>query len=540
MNEHEQTQGLTLRFDPGCNTLFVSLDPAAQQIPLDEASVLDQLATAGWDKLCLIPDALASLLAAASQEAPISDLPLAEAVDAQIRIQLAADAMTASLDLQPARGGAPASEAAVLAALQAQGVQSGILPDAIAAALAAGEASEWVIARGTPAQPGQDGWLESLLPAVRSRVPHVDERGHADYRDLGDIQVVHPGDALMRHHPPVAGLAGMTVLGTPIPPHGVEDVQFAPRLPGTALAAGDPDLLTAALTGQPVQVANGMSVEPVFAVESVTAASGNIHFDGSVVIRGDVQAGMQIKVSGDIEIGGVVEAANLEAGGNIVIKGGAIGDLGHPAPHSLRCGGCFSAGYASQARIHAGDSIYIDDSAIQCELVAINSIRIGNQRHGHLIGGRAQATFSIQAKVFGSPNRVSTRLEIGVNPVMHKQLQTLASARAEKENQLLELSKLLDFARRNPGRLPPDTQEKARLTAASLGAEIEAIRLEQDELGAQIELSRQARVIAEQALHEGVEVTLAGQHYCVNGDHGPVAIGLGDNGLGLLPLTEPG
>lgn len=540
MHENDQPQGLTLRFAPGSNTLFVSLDPAALIAPLEEADVQALLASAGWDKLRLIPDAQADLLSAAARGEPVNELPLAEAVDAQISIQLATDAMTASLNLQPAQGGAPASEAAVLAALQAKGIQAGILPDAIAVALAAGEARELVIARGTPAQPGQDGWLESLLPAIRSRVPHVDEHGHADYRDLGDIQVVHPGDALMRHHPPFAGQAGITVLGTPIPPPGVKDVHFAARLPGTALAPDDPDLLTATLTGQPVQVANGMSVEPVFTVDSVTAASGNIQFDGSVVIRGDVQAGMQIKVSGDIEIDGVVEAANLEAGGNIVIKGGAIGDLGHPSPHTIRCGGCFSAGYASQARIHAGDSIYIDDSAIQCELVAINSIRVGNQRHGHLIGGRAQATFSIQAKVFGSPNRVSTRLEIGVNPVIHKQLQILASARAEKENQLLELSKLLEFGHKNPGRLPPETLEKARLTAASLSGEIEAIRVEQDELAAQIELSRQARVIAEQALHEGVEVTLAGQHYCVNGDHGPVAIGLGDNGLGLLPLTEAG
>jgi hypothetical protein len=51
-----------------------------------------------------------------------------------------------------------------------------------------------------------------------------------------------------------------------------------------------------------------------------------------------------------------------------------------------------------------------------------------------------------------------------------------------------------------------------------------------------IELSQQARVVAERAIHEGVEVLMGKQRYHIVGDHGPCAIGLGEAGLCRLAL----
>lgn len=117
----------------------------------------------------------------------------------------------------------------------------------------------------------------------------------------------------------------------------------------------------------------------------------------------------------------------------------------------------------------------IDDMAMQCELTATNHVQVGNKKRGHIVGGRVQAMLSITAKILGSPSRVATQLEIGVNPEAQKQAQELARNRDGKENRLLELSKLLAFAAANPGRVSPEMIERARATAASLSAEIQSL-----------------------------------------------------------------
>ena len=530
-------KGLSFYFDPEAKALLVTVEPDDQAAPVDEAWLKGHLAEVGYGALRYLPTAAMVVLAKYNSAQPLAAFRLAEAVDASLDITVANDFSSASLFITPAEGGAPVTKEQVVAALAEKGIVEGILVDAINGAIASSEARGVVIARGRLPVNGQDGRLESLLPAVRSRVPKVDASGFTDYRDLGEIFVVHPGEPLMRRHPPTDGVAGATLQGVPIPPKPGKPVLFAARLEGVSFAPDDPDLLQAAIVGQPVEVPGGMMVEPVYTVESVNTASGNVEFDGSVVVRGDVSAGMTIRAKGDIEVGGVVEVATLDAGGSILVKGGVMGSLGRKESgehHVVRCGGSFHANYAQQARIEAADSIFIDDVAMQCELSAINHIRVGDKRRGHIIGGRAQATLSITAKVIGSPNRVITHCEIGVNPAMHKHLLELAKIRDGKETQLLEVSKLLDFASHHPGRVPPPMLEKARHTAAALGADIAALREEQDGINHKIELSQQARVVAQQALYEGVEVHVGNLRYRVSGEHGPCQVGLGPAGLGMV------
>ncbi|WP_306602654.1 DUF342 domain-containing protein [Azonexus sp.] len=539
MEEDQRGRGLSLRLDQESKSLMATVTPDAESSPIDDVWLNEYLTKNGYATLRYEPQALLAVLANYNAGTAL-EIKLAESVDASLNIEISADGVEAYLDIQPAAGGVPVDADSIFALLADNGIGDGILHDAIAAAVAAGAAEGLVIARGLPPEHGLDGRLESLIPDVRSRVPRVDESGHTDYRDLGDIFVVHAGDWLMLRHPPTPGTPGKTLLGEKIDALPGKPAAYASSLPGTAFDPANPDLLVAAITGQPVVVKGGMIVEPVFNVAEVGTASGNIDFDGSVVIKGDINTGMRVKASGDIEVGGVVDMGTLEAGGSIVVKGGVMGSLGRKTSEEchIHCAGSIHAAYAQQARIEAGDSIFIDDTAMQCELSAINHVHVAGKRRGHIIGGRIHATLSITAKVIGSPNRVLTYCEIGVNPLMHKQLLQMSKLRDERETQLLEVSKLLDFARKNPGKLRPEMCEKARTTAASLSAEIAAMREEHDVLTKKIELSQQSRVVAQQLLHEGVEVHMGNQRYRVTGEQGACAVGIGRDGLALLALDE--
>ncbi|MDD5177033.1 MAG: FapA family protein [Sterolibacterium sp.] len=531
--------GLTFRLDPEAKALVATVTPDVAAQPIDEAWLREHLAKLGYGTLSYLPSAVTVLLAKYNTGVACV-LKLADCVDGSFHVAIAANELEAYLHLQPAQGGIPVTLGAVLSALADKGIKDGILTDIVEGAINAGFADGVIVARGRPAIHGSDGRFESLLPEVRSRTPKVDEFGRIDYHDLGEIMVVHSSDRLMLRHPPTEGGDGLSLLGKVVPAKPGKEVMYATNLTGTTFAPDDPNLLQAAISGQPVIVNGGMIVEPIFKVRQVGTASGNIDFDGSVVISDDVNAGMTVRASGDIEIGGVAEMAMLEAGGSIVIKGGAIGNLGPKSGGEchIRCGGCFNAAYVQQARVDAGDSIFIDDVAMQSELSAHNHIHVGIERRGQIIGGSAQAMLSITAKVIGSPNHVRTRLEIGVNPLMHKQLLSLTKDRDTKETQLLEVSKLLDLARKNPGKLPPEMIGKARATADSLSADIAKLREEQDLLTKKIELTQQSRVVVQQTIYEGVEVLMGNQCYRAVGEKGPGAIGLGDSGLELLPLEE--
>lgn len=160
-----------------------------------------------------------------------------------------------------------------------------------------------------------------------------------------------------------------------------------------------------------------MMVELIYMVLKVGLVSGNINFDGNVVIKGDVDVGMMVCVIGDIEIGGVVDLVILEVGGNIVVKGGVIGLLVYVGSgnYYICCGGIFNVMYVQQVIIEVGDSIFIDDMVLQCELLVFNYIIVGYKQCGYIIGGLVWVMLLIIVKVIGLLNQGYICLEIGVN-----------------------------------------------------------------------------------------------------------------------------
>lgn len=496
--------------------------------PLADEDFAALLLSEGYGALRRNGPALATFLDQYNAGRGVEGLPVAQAVDGEAQVSVSPDAMTAFLTLTRPEGGKAVDRAQVERALAHQGVRFGIDQDAIDQALtlvAAGEAIEgFVVARGQSAVPGEDGRFQCLLPDTTARMPQLSQSGRIDYRDLGQIPTVTPGAELMRRVQATRGVAGTTVTGLAIPAKPGKEMLYAPGLSGVQADQADPDLLRASVAGQPVRIANGIMVEPVLKLPEVSLATGNIDFDGTVQIAGDVHTGMRVRAAGDIEVGGTVEAASLEAGGDIRVKGGVIGILGREggsspaAATSVVAKGTVSATYAQQAMIEAGHSVVIEDVAMQCDLVAIQQIVVGVRKRGHLIGGRAQATLGIRARVIGSPAHPTTLLQIGVNPLLQRRLHQLENERHDAEARLDQLAKLLTLHARSPERVPADMAERARRTSLLLTQQLATLDESRSILEADIHLAAEAAVDVEQAVYEGVDILCAGQRHTVTGD----------------------
>lgn len=415
------------------------------------------------------------------------ELAIGERRDAEARLEIAADKMSATIRLAPACGGQTPAAEALRAALAEAGISYGIDGNRIADLAEAG-GGEAIVAQGKPPRHGVDAVFEALVPDMRDRTPRVDAQGTADFRDLGEIPLVAPGDVLMRRLPATAGEAGIDVTGQPVPPNPGKDLPFAAALHGAQLSAEDPDQLLATIRGMPVRLADGVNVEQVLTVENVDLHTGNLTFDGTVHIKGEIQPEMKVTASGDVTVAGVVEGAEIEAGGDVQVGGGIIGKS------RVCAGGTVTARFSEGSHLEAGDTIAIEDSVVQCELQAINQVLVGTKqtRRGRIMGGSVRAAMLVRAPVVGAPTSGVTTVLVGVNPALEAQYQQLLQTIEKRRKEEEELEKVIAFLKKQPERKA--MLEKAKLTWQHALQEWARLLARKDELEKELALVESARV----------------------------------------------
>lgn len=481
--------------------VFLHSLPEEGRAPVDSAALQALLVQEGYGEWMIDEDAIASAANECNNQQNPFARPVAKRCDATIKVHIAPDEMAAELSLTAARGGKAAAMEDVIQALAEAGVVFGIDEEALLRACAAGICSNVLAASGVLPQDGQDTVFEELVAQTADRTPKLDEYGLIDYREQGQIAVVQSGTPLMRRTPPTAGVDGHTVRDHVLAPRPGRDEAFAPQLSGAQVAGDDPNLLRAAITGQPVRVNHGVMVEPILRVAEVNMATGNIHFDGTVQVDGEVAQNMKVQASGDILVGGMVDGGLLEAGGNILVAGGVI------AHASLRAAGSVTARFAQGVHIYAGTVIVLEDMAMECELQSLNQIIIGakSARCGRLMGGTATAMMSIKVPVLGTAKGGLTKLILGCNPALEAKYLALQQ-RIEKEKlteeNLHRLVKQLTAAGDPKGmleRVKASRQNAVRVWGQSL--------LECKELDEQIALAQAAKVEIEVGVDGAVDLS---------------------------------
>jgi uncharacterized protein (DUF342 family) len=446
--------------------------------------------------------------------------------DAEYRVDIAHDKMAATLTVvAPCNGGTEADMAGVAAALSQAGVVFGIDADALPRALA-NPGIPTVVARGEAPRPPVHARLEALIDVTHTRGPRKDEHGRADFRELGILRAVEPGMPLMRRHPPQDGVPGHTVLGAEIGTQRPKDAKFPVRLQGVAPSPDDANLLVAAIAGQPVVHHDGVSVDPVLVMQEVSLSTGNIDFPGTVEVKGDVHSGMKIKAGGDVIIHGTLESAEIESGGEVQIKGGIIGQhvatQGHEGEgkaNSVRihAQGNVRAHHVDNATIVSEQSVFIDESIVQSDVMAMDEVVVGKQgaRKGHIIGGSVRATRAVTAYCLGSAGSSNTRIYVGLNPELVAAVDAKKAAVAAKLKEHEDLEKVIKVLLLRPnGR--EEMLAKARLTFEKTGEELGVLLAEQQALEEQLKLADRAEVAVKAQVHPGTTVTIGRRHTVVS------------------------
>ena len=424
-----------LKFLENEGVLRVVIEPSPDRAPLDVDTLRHLIGQAGYGHWFFYEEMIASLVEAyQSLNGDAFEQAIAERRDGRFSLDISADALFVWVNFVPAYGGQAVTPDDIFMALGEAGITYGIEQAAIESVCQAILSERVIAARGVAAKNGENTCFELLVADTRDRVPQVDKRGLINFRELGAIPLVVADQALMRRIPPTQGVAGYNVRGELLEPHPGRNEAFLEHLVGAYVDQDDPNLLRAAFNGLPVRLGNGVTVEQLLRVRHVNMASGNITFDGSVYVEGEVLPGMKVHATGDIIVTGVVDGGELDAGGDIRVSGGII------AQAQVRAKGSVAARFVENAHVYSGAMIAIDDMVLQSDLQAMNQIVIGLKamQRGRLTGGSARAMLLIQVPVLGSPTGAVTNVQLGVNPVLEAQyadlLQRLEKQKANEDN----------------------------------------------------------------------------------------------------------
>lgn len=508
-----------LVFQEEGDALVAAVLPPDERPVLDDASVRAELDRSGYGQWRLTENALVTLVERYNAGLAEPALTIGQREDASFALEVAPDAMQAWVTIKPSHGGKRLEPQSVYLALGEAGVTFGIDEAAVSAACERNEAARMLVAAGMPAENGEDARFELLVADARDRTPHLDERGLIDFRDQGAIPTVSAGQPLMRRIPETAGKAGRNIRGEALEPVPGKNEPFAENLVGACVAADDASLLRAVVSGQPVRCGNGVSVESVLHLRGVNMATGNIAFDGTVNIDGEVLPGMKVNASGDIVVAGVVDNALLDAGGDIRVAGGII------AKSRVRAGGAVSARFVENAQVQAGTNVVIEDSALQAELQANNQIIVGlkSTQRGRLAGGSARAMMLIRTPILGSSTGGVTQLLLGVNPVLEAQYQELLRKIEKQREDEQNLEKLVKHLSKQP--------DKAALVERAKNSWQQALQgwakllPEREELERQLALVAGARVDIGVGIEGAVDLTFGKRLLRLRRSYGPGSLG---------------
>lgn len=314
----------------------------------------------------------------------------------------------------------------LLDVLDLHDIRAGIIQSAIEEIVNAQNTRKPVlVARGQIPRKGADGWYECYFRTLINKRPKIMKDGSADYKNVEWFETVKEGQKLAYYHRAEPGTDGYTVSGKVIPAQrGVEK--------GILVGKGfemQPDKKTyiATVSGMVKMNDTTLEVSRHMEVQDVTLATGNINFDGSLHIKGNVEAGTEVHVSEDLEIDGNVGAATIVCGGNILLKKG-MNAAGHGYIKSEK--GIVSR-FFEAVRVEANEDIQVN-KCLNSQLYAGGMIISSST----IAGGVACAEKGFRIKNSGNSIGLHTALKIGHNEEIQKKMHELNSAVWEAEQEL--------------------------------------------------------------------------------------------------------
>ncbi len=474
---------------------------------------------------------------------------------AALRVSIAPDRLTARLHVPAGFDRALLQPDLCAATLQQAGVEINdkvrrAIDRLVRDAQAPGLEIAHTVARAQPPVHGQDGRVEWRVdenpetdtppPAPPEPNPNDDVDNNRDDNDNDDdddgavnhydrsaFTIVKSGDTLGHIHLPTVGEDGRDVTGQTLQARQGQEAQLT--FDETILLDAGSNLI-AQTSGALMRADGHAMIEPQLEIpEYVDFSTGNINFNGDVVVQKGVRDCFTLKAEGDIEVRGLIEAATIIAGRDLIAAGGFAGR----EQGNAQIGGCLKGRYLDNIRGQVEEDLCIDREIINCRLTVHGSVLSPS---GSVIGGRLAVTRQLQINQLGSPAGASTEILIGCVPryePLADELGEIVERYEKRRQELIEEQNMYNELAAQ-GR-PAMTDKQREVDLASELSRIETClqkgRPTLDKLHEVIARECTVDVSVERRLCHNVRFIFAGKAFTIRDDmRGPVQIAKNDGG----------
>ena len=310
-----------------------------------------------------------------------------------------------------------------------------------------------VVASGKEVKQGTSAWIEYYFQTELNARPELNEDGSVNFFNLNTYTRCKQGDILARLHPEVKGEPGMTVFGEPIKPAEVK--RRILKYGRNITASEDGMVITSDVDGHVSLVDGKVFVSNVMELDNVGPATGNIDYEGSVVVLGNILENFSVKAGGNVDVKGVVEGAFVEAGGDIIIARGMKG----MGKGQIKAGQNIIAKFIENASVEAKG--YVETESILHSTVLAGTDVSVMGKHGFITGGRVCAKNLVRVKTLGSDMGADTIIEVGADPNAKLRIQQLEKKMTDCKKKIAQNKPILEnFAAKMKKGVPPSLDQK--------------------------------------------------------------------------------
>lgn len=415
----------------------------------------------------------------------------------------------------PSTGGSLMDKREVLGELEREKITHGISNKVIDVFLLARQYCLNIpIAKGTKPILAKDASIEYFFNTRPLAKPAVLEDGSVDFHSLNLFTKVSEGDLLARLTPHVAGVAGTDIFGKSVPSNKPKVLYL--KAGRNIRYSEDKTEIYSEINGDVSLTDSTVFVSDTYTVAAdVDTSTGDIDYEGSVLINGTVRTGFTVKAKGNIQVNGVVESAKLVAGGNIVIKRGVQG----MGKGEMEAGGDICAQFFESASVKAGGNV-IAGSILHSNIDAEGKVVVSGKK-GFIVGGEVSCGKFVEAHSIGNKMETQTMIKVAVNPGLMDEIKECVTQINEVTPEIEELNSYLGVYKSKLAKgatLSPENIKQIKVYKARMN-ELEKIREEKssllDKLKEKLDAGKKSSVRITGSIYRGVTMCISTQVFNV-------------------------
>ncbi|MCR5846531.1 MAG: FapA family protein [Lachnospiraceae bacterium] len=376
--------------------------------------------------------------------------------------------------------------------------------------------TDLVLAKGKEVRHGTDASIEYFFNTDLRAKPTLKEDGSVDFFNLNAVNHIKKGDLLAKLTREDPGEKGIDVMNNFVKPRDVKKLML--KYGRHVLLNEDNTMAYSEVSGHVMLVEGKIFVSDVFQVENVDASTGDIIYDGSVKINGNVNSNFSVSATGNIEIAGVVEGAKVHADGNITIARG-INGMGKS---DISAGGNIISKYVENARLSAGG--YIQTETIMHSTVSAKNEVIVDGKKGNISGSFVSARDTITVNNLGSAMGSDTVVQLGIDPQMKERMDFLNKEIENANKNLAQILPVLDAFKQKLAKgvkIPPETVKNIKdmsEVASKLMTSREEYTDELDEIKDTLMTESKSQVIVKNVIYAGTRICINDLQMTVKSD----------------------